>query len=172
MKKLTTAILFGALCTVPVAYANTPQPSVENAQKFIVEVLNAKATTFWSTPPSFVSNAKFKDKKIISASGDRCTTEVTVSYQESNILIDDRGSYVSKSNTATIAWNNISNVKRPYPNSSGEDIVIEGSITWNGGLTTSGVSFMADSVAMAKRLETAMNFLREQCDTKKSQYGF
>lgn len=165
-------MMLGALCVVPIAYANTPQPTVENAQKFIVEVLNAKATKIWSNPPSFVSNAKFKDKKIISASGDRCTTEVAVSYQESNILIDDRGSYVSKSNIATIAWNNISDVKRPYPNSSGESIVIEGAVTWNGGRATSSVSLDADSVAMAKRLESAMNFLREQCDTKKSQYGF
>ena len=164
-------MMLGALCVVPVAYANTPQPTVENAQKFIVEVLNAKATLLWSDPPGFTPTSKIKDKKITSVSGGGCTTKVAVSYQE----LEDSNSlrYESKSRTATIVWNDISNVKqdRDY-GVLGRRIEIEGSIAWQFRDPTRYIELYADSVEMATRLVNAMNFLREQCDTKKSQYGF
>lgn len=168
MKKLSIAILGAMLLPMSGAYAET-KPTVENAQKFISEVLNAKATRLWSDPPSGASNAKFDDRKITSASGEGCTTKVNVSYWESNIIIPN-GTY--KSNTITIAWNNISSVEQYNKYGSlDKPIYIRGSIAWGNG-TTSEVNFYADSVEMATRLTNAMNFLREQCDTKKSQYGF
>ena len=168
MKKLSIVVLGAMLFSMSSVYAET-QPTVENAQKFISEVLNAKATRLSSYPPSGASNAKFNDKKITSASGEGCTTKVNVSYWESNIIIPN-GTY--KSNTMTIAWNNISSVKQEkFYGKLYETIEIGGSIAWGNG-TTSDLAFYADSVEMATRLTNAMNFLREQCDTKKSQYGF
>lgn len=166
MKKLSIAILGAMLLPMSSAYAEV-QPTVEGAQKFLIEVLGSGATrVVGSSIPKMLPESVIRNVKINSVAGKECTTTIVVSYEQKA----DRESigFLQHSRNLILPWNQISRISVVYK----DWIVINGSIHWTGDKTYSEMHFAADSPEMAERLAKAMNFLREQCDTKKSQYGF
>lgn len=169
MKKLYVIALGTLLWPISIVFAET-KPSVESAHGFIIEVLRAGGRSI-----SYPNNSHFPrystfGSKIDSVSGQKCTTKISISYTErygkyGEQLIDY---YVNK--TVSINWGDISKVATESLVKS--RVGINGTVHWSNGDTRSGITIYTESEEMAARLANAMNFLREQCDTKKSQYGF
>lgn len=172
MKKLSIAILGAMLLPMSNIYAET-KPTVEGAHGFIGEVLRAGGTKVRSGWVPISANLKnqlnyrMHNPKTTSVSGGECTTKISISYIESYRRYGEPNTEFRSSNSVTLLWRDISNVKK-----DGERVELDGAVRWTSGETYSGIGFYADSPEMAERLVNAMNFLREQCDTKKSQYGF
>ena len=171
MKKLTTAILLGALCTVPVAYANTPQPTVENAHTFLKEMAERM----------YVYGHGWSGGNLENFKSQNCETSFNFTLELAN---EDRLSKLQRS--IIIQWDKVSQVA-----AKDEDkrFVVNGVISipdskwivYRSGIqrhnlpeniqTVSFMEFGADSDVTRQRLIKAMDFIRQQCDTS-HKHGF
>lgn len=145
MKKLSIAILGAMLLPMSSVYAET-QPTVEGAYGFIKEMAEQERLL------SFEWGIRAKIENLKS---ENCET----SYSYTRVAGVNG---VVRTFNGRISWGKVSNVFLYYnENFSANMISLQGVNNY----------YVADKVS-GERLVKAMNFLRQQCDAKKSQYGF
>lgn len=167
MKNLIRVMLLGSLYTVTTTHADTAKPTLENAHSFIKEMVDQGRLTgydvWWYT------------NKISDFKSQNCETSYKI--MQSGYMV---GKESPQQIIVTIPWDKISDVSGGSLSSNQNRIGLDIGIWINGSLQVDGylssknkqILKVTDSDITQQRLIKAMNFIRQQCDTTKSKYGF
>lgn len=167
MKKLTMLTLLGALGAIPVTYADTAKPTLENAHAFIKEMVKQKRLEgyefiWWGND--------IKDFK-----SQNCETSYTVEHS-GPMFVEMIGR--TERSKIMIHWGQVSEVTKVSLSHIEKarlelqlGIWIRGSIQENEDSRSSIGLRVNDSDATRDRLIKAMDFIRQHCDTTR-KYGF
>lgn len=162
------SILVGILFTVPVAYANTAKPTLENAHAFIKEMIEQKRLTGYHLWRWSNDITDFKSQN--------CETSYTVKHSHS--LFNESKVNTIDISKITIHWGQVSEVSKGKLSHISQErigldrgIWINGNIQENGNTDSSTILKVTDSDATRDRLVKAMDFIRQHCDAT-NKYGF
>lgn len=168
MKELINVMLLVSLCTVTITHADTTQPSLENAHAFIKEMIKQKKlggyeATWWTT-------------EIKNFNSEYCATSYTVEHRVSTFF-EMRGR--TEISIIKIDWGQVSKVSKGSLSHNRQGLKgLDLGLWVNGGIQENGenrnftIFDIKNSDVTADRLIKAMDFIRQQCDTTKSKYGF
>lgn len=164
MKKLTTAMLLSALCTVPAAYADTRQPTVENAHAFIKDM--AEKTNLYGLLSRWDGRKEeYINRPMENIKSQDCNTSYSLRSWDGSYRYD-----------ITIRWDEVSTVSTrelSAPTIYHYVIAVVGGIS---GAESNSQILIAVSPPhgddVKERLIKAMNFLSQQCGGGISKYGF
>jgi hypothetical protein len=157
MKKLMWPMLLGtwALCTMPITYADTIQPSLENAHAFIKEMAEkGQLQGFDVGKVGKIKNIKSQDcVTSYNFIGEVVLPKEIVRHNLEYQILWDQVSVVELS-----SWSN------PHHWQTFNKNLIK--------VNNQNRFYVDNSKTLAQRIIKAMDFIRQQCDTTKSKYGF
>lgn len=155
--------LLGSLCTVTITHADTAKPTLENAHAFIKEMVEQERLRGF--------DINWGSGKIQNFKSQDCKT----SYSFKGMIFDKKPYYHTFN--VVISWDKVSDILKGFSKGGGDiraydGISVRGSINTDGENSSSAQFDVNDSDITKARLIKAMDFIRQQCDTTKSKYGF